>query len=366
MQQLLANTQTRLEREGNCQPKSIAIGFQNDSRLVIGDDQRSSLINALMDALDSTAVIIAHPHDNADTLAVRSTHSKELIPKDSESLSSLHSIPIIRHDQGGTTKTIHDTCIQALTNRKACIVEGIGLVAHASLTLEQAAIYWSSLYHATSIHLLSSYLTNPKSLSYEQRLFCQSQCAPSLESVFIHAHTGKDALVDVGKQMVRLGLVDSFFGNISWRSENELTISQTAARLDELNHNLCTINLSSPSAIGLLASSELPAHRLVTNLPHARFLLHGHPRVPVALSLAVDPREESVVGIPVADGDGGVGGLADALYHVFKNTQHRSCIIRGHGIFCISSESAYDALTTMYSADALCKQHLKIRIEHMA
>jgi len=85
-------------------------------------------------------------------------------------------------------------------------------------------------------------------------------------------------LAAVGRATVKMGLVDSFFGNISYTSHDTLYISQTSARLDELEHQIDPIPHDNSSTAGITASSELPAHRAIVAATGCRAVLHGHPR----------------------------------------------------------------------------------------
>jgi ribulose-5-phosphate 4-epimerase/fuculose-1-phosphate aldolase len=263
-----------------------------------------------------------------------------------------------------------DAICAALCKRKGCIVEGIGMVSHGALTVEQAYIAWSSLLHATTIKYLEDLLANGPLLQEEKetlegyRVNCLRPLSISRFLFSAKAPTQPEEILSemslAGKATVQLGLVDSFFGNISCRTENTLYISQTSARLDELSGQIDTLPFDGSSTAGITASSELPAHKAMYKTTGCKVILHGHPRFSVILSFfaAVDNHAGIAMlgAIPVVGGEGGVGGLAESLSKAFSLTTAKAVIVRGHGIFALSDTDFGEALAALIEVEHYCRE----------
>jgi len=353
----------------------IAICGQNDSIDCYGAKDLSQLAEQILYRLGSAAVIVAAPlhpfpffliqHSAPDCLT--------LVPEDSESKSSLHDIPIIRSipDQ----KELLNAICAALQRRKGCIVEGIGMVSQGSLTIEQAYIIWSSLVHATSVMYLANLLKFGPVLADEvvalrrykyslKPLLPENQppyCTPPLPHRDI-----QNEMCHIGQITVRMGLVDSFFGNISWTGEDVMYISQTSARLDELASQIDPVPFDGSTTNGLTASSELPAHRAVVTTTGCRAILHGHPKFSVVMSFFCEPGEHAGIDIvdtlPVVRGEGGVGGLAESLSKAFRLTASNAVIVQGHGVFAISKNSFHETLITLAKVEQHCREQYFLRL----
>ena len=97
------------------------------------------------------------------------------------------------------------------------------------------------------------------------------------------------AMDEAGKATVAAGLVDSFFGNISFRKDSLIYISQTGSSLDELPGRIDCVPLDGSSTCEITSSSELWAHVKIYELTGDRVILHGHPRFSVIMSMAGGP-----------------------------------------------------------------------------
>ena len=149
----------------------------------------------------------------------------------------------------------------------------------------------------------------------------------------------------VGRYTVERGLVDSFFGNISCRTDKLLYISQTAASLDALTGCIDPVPFDNSSTVGITASSELAAHRRIYETSDAKVILHGHPKFSVVMSMLCEEKECTITdcwrecpqvrflgGTPVVAGEIGAGGLAKRVPPV----------IAGWSGNCLWSWSLYD------------------------
>ncbi|MGD9663382.1 MAG: class II aldolase/adducin family protein [Porticoccaceae bacterium] len=341
----------RLEAEGCVRPGRVALACRNERVSTVGPADLAPLAAELINRLPVTAVILAEPLFPFPALLLRRALPglAALVPRDSESRSSLHDIPLVALPD----KALVPAAISAaLTRRKGCIIDGIGMAAHGSLTLEQAYIAWSSLYHATFIKyhedLLSYGMLLPEeSTALEYILRENTPPAPPGDNLFQTGplETAPEIIAElaaVGRATVKRGLVDSFFGNISYAGNNALYISQTSARLDELEQQIDPIPFDNCSTLGITASSELPTHRAIIAATGCRAVLHGHPRFPVVMSFFSSPTEhegiDQVCGFPVVGGEGGQGGMARTVPRAFALTKARAVIVRGHGVFSIGQD----------------------------
>lgn len=377
MKQVL-NRYGRLLTDERCvHPNRVALTCRNDVITCIGPSDLATLAMAVMERLPSTALVVAEPLSPYSDLLQRraSCGQKAIVPRDSESRSSLHDIPLVQVDTCGLPEAI----ASALARRKGCIVNGIGMVSHGALTVEQAYIGWSSLYHATFIKYLEDLLSQGPLLFDElavvERLLTP---LPTTTSALPDFRTGPlcnpvtimSELAAVGRATVTMGLVDSFFGNISYAGQDALYISQTSARLDELDQQIDPIPYDDSSTAGITASSELPAHCAIFKATGCRAILHGHPRFPVVMSFFSTPTKhegiDQVCGIPVVGGEGGQGGLAESLPRAFKLTGKQAVIVRGHGVFSIGQDDFRAPFATLVSVERAChrafQQQLAMRI----
>lgn len=348
----------------------IALAAQNDHFCYHGPADLKELVCLLLQQLDCCAVIVGEPNlPYGDLLIQRATPSTTVLtPRDSESRSSLHAIPCIPFTH--ETKTLAWQICDALQTRKGCIVEGLGLVSLGSLTVEQAYIVWSSLVHATTIKYFEDLLTNGPHLEQEAALLqqCRTEYLQPLQPAAYYngLHQLSEQADEIIKEMcavghatVMMGLVDSFFGNISCATGAGLYISQTSARLDELQQQIDFVPADGSSTSSITASSELPAHRAIAAATGCRAILHGHPRFSVIMSFFADAEGvegwQLVDGIPVVRGEGGVGGLAESLSTAFHSSGSNAVIVQGHGVFTISERNFREPLATLAKVEQQCR-----------
>lgn len=369
MQHLLKRYTQLLIDEQCVKAGHIAISAQNDTIFSYGNQTFAVLAHDILQRLNCAAVIVAKPLQPFPAFLLRRSRSDEnsLLPRDSESRSSLHDIPLIRHDQNQAI-LLNNICA-ALSRRKGCIVEGIGIITQGSLTIEQAYIAWSSLSHATTIKYFEDLLSTGLLLSDEAhavRQYKKIWLKPldvTQYSFSTLLPTTQQAMLNeinlLGRATVELGLVDSFFGNISCLSNKKLYISQTSARLDELSSQIDSVPFDGLATSGITASSELPAHQAIALATDCRIILHGHPRFPVIMSFFADPKRDKLFDFvdlfPVVDGEGGVGGLAENLPKAFCQVATKAVIVRGHGVFVTSTAGCGEALACLADVEQHCR-----------
>jgi ribulose-5-phosphate 4-epimerase/fuculose-1-phosphate aldolase len=166
---------------------------------------------------------------------------------------------------------------------------------------------------------------------------------------------------------VQQGLVDSFFGNISYSNGDLIYISQTASSLDELPGCIDPVPFENSSTVGITASSELVAHRSIFETTGCRAILHGHPRFAVVMSMLCEEQVECGItdcwrdckkvrllgGTPVVAGEIGAGGIARNVPPVIGESGR--AIVYGHGIFAIGRTDFREAFQALVDVENWCR-----------
>ncbi|HBA73015.1 MAG: aldolase [Geobacteraceae bacterium GWC2_55_20] len=355
----------------------IAFAAQDDVMISSGEKHLASLASDILSRLNCLALAIARPAlPFAEFLVRRAAADQQMIvPRDTETRTFLHDIPILRksdldHDPAGVIA-------EKLGSRKGVIAEGIGIIANGALTVEQAYINWSSVFHSTYIKYLEDVLETGFTLPEEENSFekFRGEWLVALSAqglVFRHGpFSDKNLILDeiatVGRYTVQRGLVDSFFGNISYSDNDLIYISQTASSLDELPGCIDPVPFENSSTVGITASSELVAHRGIFEKTGCRAILHGHPRFAVVMSMLCEERETCTIEncwkdckmvryldkTPVVAGEIGAGGIAKNVPPVIG--QSGRAIVYGHGVFSIGMNDFSEAFRALVDVENWCR-----------
>ena len=372
----------KLLRDRTAVPESIRFYVLDDRVVTNREDEWLPVFTGVFAGLDVTALLFAKTMlPFADLLVERARGDADrLVPNDSETRVFLHDIPFIRESEwSGKPKTaLSETLIRYLKERKAVIIQGLGVVASGGVTVEQAFIGFSSIFHTTFVKYLLDLLTEGFRLPRERDV---------VEEYKRSSHSGLQDLGNlafapgpikdpqtimreicrVGRYTVEKGYVDSFFGNISYFDGKTIFISQTTSSLDELEGFIDPVPLDGSSTAGLSASSELPAHRGIYVSSPYHTVLHGHPRFSVIMSMYCEEenceikdcnrfcnRDRSVCGVPIVAGETGAGGLARSVPLAIKDTG--VCIVYGHGIFAAGKTDFRDAFMKMAEVEDRCRE----------
>ncbi len=356
----------------------IAFAAQDDVMISSGENSFASLASDILSHLNCLALAIARPSlPFAEFLVRRATADQQMIvPRDTETRTFLHDIPILRKSDLGIDPA--DTIAEKLGSRKGVIVEGIGIIANGALTVEQAYINWSSVFHSTYIKYLEDVLESGFILPEEENAFekFRSEWLTTLSAQGLVFRKGPfsdkavilDEIAAVGRYTVQRGLVDSFFGNISYSDNDLIYISQTASSLDELPGCIDPVPFKNSSTVGITASSELVAHRGIFETTGCRAILHGHPRFAVVMSMLCDDRESCTIencwkdcgkvrflgNTPVVAGEIGAGGIAKNVPPVIG--QSGRAIVYGHGVFSIGMSDFSDAFHALVDVENWCRR----------
>lgn len=356
---------------------NIAFAAQDDFMISSGEPYLASLSEAVLSRLNCLALVTSMPTvPFADLLIQRAAvHEHEIVPRDTETRTFLHDIPIVRKSEFNADPI--ELCATLLGNRKGIVVEGIGIVAAGALTVEQAYINWSSVFHSTYIKYLEELLEHGFMLPGEEETFdhFRHNFLPPLSSNGLEFYQGpftdKDIILKeiarVGVYTVQRRLVDSFFGNISYSNGGLIYISQTASSLDELTGCIDPVPFENSSTVGITASSELVAHRAIFESTGCRAILHGHPRFAVVMSMMCaekktcpvsdcwkDCRKVRLLGdTPVVAGEIGAGGIAKNVPPVIGTSG--SAIVYGHGVFSIGMNDFREAFQGLVDVENWCR-----------
>jgi len=315
-----------------------------------------------------------------DFLAARSGGA--IAPSDCETRTFLHDLPVV-------SDFTPDALALALKRRKSVIVPGLGVVAHGTVSPEQAFVSASSVCFACFVKFFADYLAMQRCGTPDAEYTAafgrakrflppMHHRAPELTAgPFTSREQVLAAMDQAGKATVGYGLVDSFFGNISYCLDDVLYISQTGSSLDELPDCVDPCHLDGSSCAGLTASSELMAHQGVVLKTGAKAILHGHPRFAVIMSMDCDKKACDKIGrchidcteprfvwdVPVVPGEVGTGprGIVNTLPPAM--TGKRGVIVYGHGLFAVGREDFRVPFATLLEVENYCREEYFRRVE---
>ncbi|MBK5276806.1 MAG: class II aldolase/adducin family protein [Desulfuromonadales bacterium] len=368
----------KLRSDRSVKPDVAAFAAQDDVMISAGDPVLAGLAADILEKLNCLAMCAASPAlPFAEFLLRRAALDEhEIIPRDTETRTFLHDIPILRSSDLGADPAL--TIAGLLGSRKGIVVEGVGIVASGALTVEQAYINWSSVFHSTFIKYLEDVLADGFQLPGEAEAFdhFRNEWLLPLSSEGFEFSQGPildkagilSEICRVGAYTVQRGLVDSFFGNISYSNGDLIYISQTASSLDDLSGCIDPVPFENSSTVGITASSELVAHRSIFETSGCRAILHGHPRFAVVMSMLCGEREGCPIkdcwrdctkvriigGIPVVAGEIGAGGIAKNVPPVISGPGR--AIVYGHGVFAIGRTDFREAFQALVDVENWCRE----------
>jgi len=363
----------------------IAFAALDDTVISSGETFRANLASDIIKRLGCLSLLVASPSLPFAEFLLRRTKPGEnrIIPRDTETRTFLHNIPILRKSDFG--KDLSGKIAELLSSRKGVIVEGVGIIATGSLTVEQAYINWSSIFHSTFIKYLEDVLSDGFLLPDETDQFdhFRTQWLRPLTAENLTFRTGPlekksdilEEISKVGVYTVQSGLVDSFFGNISCRHGELVFISQTAASLDELAGCIDPVPFSNSSTVGITASSELVAHQRIYQSCDCLAILHGHPRFSVIMSMLCEEQPTCEItdcwryckktrylgSTPVVAGEIGAGGLAKNVPPVIS--ENGRAIVYGHGVFSIGKQNFKEAFQGLVDVENWCRSEYFRRLD---
>lgn len=382
MERLVARYEAKMIEAGLVAPGTAVFGALDDVLYWNRSDPWTSVLEEVFAGLNISALLYARPaspyREILAYLAARS--GGEIRPRDTETRTFLHDLPVADEPSAAAITA-------ALARRKSVVLPDGAVVTFGTVTPEQAYIVFSSVCHAAYVKFLSDLLpvartgTLPEGAAAVLAVVLPglraapprpSPLAPGPYETESAAHA---AMIAAGRATVAAGLVDSYFGNLSYRLGDILHISQTTSSLDELEGCIDPCPLDGSSSASVTASSELTAHlRVVSETPY-RAILHGHPKLSVVLSLDCTedcedrehchircPRERFVGGVPVVPGEVGTGphGLCHTLPPALA--AHPGAIVYGHGVFTVGRDGFDEAFQRLWDVEQACRAEYLERI----
>jgi ribulose-5-phosphate 4-epimerase/fuculose-1-phosphate aldolase len=373
----------KLAADRAAEPDRIAFAVQDDVLITAGNPELAALAGETLSQLGCLALVAAKPSLPFADFLVRRAGAGEscIVPRDTETRTFLHDIPFVRRDE--LTESAGARLARLLGNRKGAVIEGVGIVATGAVTVEQAYINYSSIFHATFVKYLEELLLEGIRISEERETLARfrSEWLLPLTAEGLGFRTGAlpgraailEELERVGRYTVERGLVDSFFGNISCRDGEIIYISQTAASLDDLAGCIDPVPMDNSSTTGITASSELLAHRRIYEATGTRVILHGHPKFSVVMSMLCAeeqcpvtdcwkecPQVRFLGDTPVVAGEIGAGGLAKRVPPVIGVPGR--AVVYGHGVFTIGDDFG-EAFRSMVDVENWCREEYFRRLD---
>ncbi len=311
-----------------------------------------------------------------ELLKWRRGSNSTIVPEDCETRTFFHDIPVI---EGIDPEGIAG----ALAERKSVITAKMpAIISYGTVSPEQAFISFSSTCFSTFVKYFYDHLRylnlcrksgNPPDSSrlkaFEE--ITKEIPIPALKDRGLRPTKPENEqellcmMQEAGRKLVEERLVDSYFGNISAYYNETIYISETAASLDELEGAIDPVPVDGSSSIGITASSEFPTHRSVYSQTPYRFILHGHPKFSVIMSMVCEkqcpfrgschracPEKRHICGAPVVPGEIGTGpaGIVSSVPGAFK--KHDTVIVLGHGVFTAGTEGFQKPLSRMKEIEA--------------
>ena len=371
-------------------PSQPLIGGLDDILVWNRKADETRVLENVFKGLNINSLVFLRPKEPYSSLirflAENALNSNGLIqPKDCETRTFLHDLPVIN-------EFCADQIIQVLKKRKSVIIapeknnktfKGPAIIAQGTVSPEQGFVTISSVCFAGFIKFFTDYLEALQqgfATADAHDLFdsmipflepIQKALPKFIPSPFPNEEIVYSAIIEAGKKTVEYGLVDSYFGNISYFWNGTLYISQTGSSLDELSGCIDPVPMDGSTSAGLTASSELSAHLETISRTRCKAILHGHPKFSVILSMDCDPVEKAacnfkeqchikcpkkrfVDGTPIVPGEVGTGplGLCNTLPPAL--TQANAAIVYGHGLFTIGKNNFSEAFQTMLEIENLC------------
>jgi len=377
MKRLCDKYAAKLATQGLTAPNDPIIGGLDAELVWNRQDPRIEEFSKLFDMLSINSLVFSKPAEPfatiLDFLAGRTESA--IRPEDTETRTFLHDIPICREFSASAMAA-------SLKQRKAVIIPGEGIISCGTVSPEQGFVFYSSTIFACFVLFFSDYLNRlrNKTLDDEYREAFQQtiknlpdqHITPPEQALgpFSDEDTVLAAMAESGRHVVGYGLVDSFFGNISYRLNDTVYISQTGSSLDELEGCIDPCPMDGSATTGLTASSELSAHEDVYRRSDYRCILHGHPKFSVIMSMDCDKVDcpnrgechikctecRTVNGIPIVPGEVGTGptGLCNTLPPAMASSG--AAIVHGHGLFTAGANDFNEAFERLLDIENQCRK----------
>jgi ribulose-5-phosphate 4-epimerase/fuculose-1-phosphate aldolase len=389
MERLIRKYLDKLESQGLAN-KDNALLLALDAELVSNRPVRDDALklSKVFDLMNINTVLFAEPAEPYRSIIeelIRSAENYEdhgrIVPLDCEMRTFFHDIPIVEDFSP-------ETIAKALSHRKAAIIKDRGIVTYGVVTPEQAFVSFSSVCFSSFVKYFYDRLVSlqrgatAKTIpgrdginAFEKIAGSASAFVPDLSpfSLMEGPAGEEDAIIkmisEAGRAVVNCRLVDSFFGNISYVSDNFLYISQTGSSLDELESCIDAVPIDGSSSVGITASSELSAHKQIHYETGDHAILHGHPKFSVIMSMhclkdtcdrdmchtSCKERRE-IAGTPIVSGE--IGRGSSGLMHTVPSAmkEGKGVLVYGHGVFTSGKSDFRKPFQMLLDIETKCRE----------
>ncbi|MFQ3574174.1 MAG: class II aldolase/adducin family protein [Thermodesulfovibrionales bacterium] len=361
MQRLINKYLNKLNTQGLSHPEDTTFAACDDR--VYSNRKVTRDLMTVFDKLNINSIIIAKPkspyREILEYLVVGNGNC--IIPQDCETRTFLHDIPVIR-------EITAMSLIDALSKRRSAVSKDGRIISYGMISPEQAYVNFSS----TCFSLFIKYFLDQIESQVETRTPDIFRYISDIQ----HISLRENSIFEVGRALVSLRLVDSYFGNISFVEDNAIHITQTGSSLDELEGNIDIVPLNMTSTTGVTSSSEFSTHRAVYQKTDFRYILHGHPPFTVIQSMLCDEKgcmrgdmcyqsckkDRYFEGIPIVSGEIGTGPTALVNTVPDAMTRSHAVIVYGHGVFVASRDGFQGCLDEVIRIENMAIQSLRYRL----
>lgn len=386
MKKLCEKYAGKLAAQGLAEPDAPLVGGLDAELVWNRDDERCRELAGIFDLMSINSLVFSRPAEPyatiTDFLATR--YPNIIRPEDTETRTFLHDIPVCREFKASTIA-------EYLKKRKAVIIPGEGVISYGTVTPEQGFVFYSSTIFSCFVLFFSEYMAAARTRNLDDdyrevfrkvvAMLSEPKTAlpPLDKGEFVDEETILAAMAEAGRGVVSYGLVDSFFGNISYRLNDTVYISQTGSSLDELEGCIDPCPMDGSTTHGLTASSELSAHEDVYRRADVKCLLHGHPKFSVIMSMDCDKDDcdnrgqchikcnecRTVEGVPIVPGEVGTGptGLCNTLPPAVVS--FGTAIVHGHGVFASGRLNFNEAFRRLLETESKCRELYFQRVEQL-
>lgn len=344
---------------------------------VYGNGDADGFLFDVMKKLGTPVLFFGRPSEPFFTILNTVASHGDFSPNDSETRTFLHTIPVLDSADASAAA-------DSLRRRKAVWIKNHGILTSAPYGAEQAYVYFCSVIFSGFVKFFTDagdkaaanerFDRSLVRLMFEKYLhFIPIMHKPALMSdIFLSRRSITTAMSEAGRASVNMGLVDSFFGNVSAYHDGNIYISRTGSSLDELDSEIDICPMDESRCTGLTASSELASHRRIYEMTDSRVILHAHPRFSVIMSMMCQEvcsgrgrchysceAERFLRSVPIVAGEVGNGprAMVNTMPPAVKS--HKSAIVYGHGIFTVSAKDFNEAFARLIQteSDALTLYH---------
>jgi ribulose-5-phosphate 4-epimerase/fuculose-1-phosphate aldolase len=384
--QIFRAYENKLKTSGLVGPEPPLLGFQDANLEWNRVDKKRTILEAIFEQLNINALIYSKPAEPYRSIIdyLAETSNGTITPNDCETRTFLHDLPVSFQFSSNSVASI-------LKARKSVIIPGQGIITHGTMGLEQAYVTFSSVCFASFVKFFCDFLFHAKKGQVPtklrqvfDRVIRHLDPTVSFSGSLIKGplHSEKrvyEAIQEAGRLTVKHRLVDSYFGNISFRLGQTLYISQTGSSLDQLKDAIDPCPLDGSSCVPITASSELPTHLEIVQRTHNKAILHGHPKFSVILSMDCDieecmchgechlacPHERSVCGIPIVSGEVGSGPRSLCNTVPESVIGHPGVIVYGHGLFTTGKTDFNQPFKNLVQIENNCRTEYFDRIRSL-